>query len=147
MIDFPVVSRSLTRIVPIAAACLAVLSLLVGCGGDSQSGAKDVAQQYVDARNSGDTTKVCDLYTDTLKQRLGADKCAEFIQEQTSGAQLTFRLTGVQENGDKATATLAVSSGTQELPQSGNQLQLNLTKQDGDWKIDGFGVGGSAPSS
>ena len=142
-------NRSLSRIVALALACLAVLSLLIGCGGDSQSGAKDVAQQYVDARNSGDSEKVCDLYTDTLKQRLGADKCAQFIQEQTSGAQLTFRLIGVQENGDKATATLGVSSGTQELPQGSNQLQLVLVKQGGDWQIDGFGVGGGggAPSS
>ena len=134
------------RILRLGAACLAALALLVGCGGGSSQSASDVAQDYVDARNAGDAAKVCDLYTDTLKQRLGADKCAAFIQEQTSGAHLDFRLIGVQENGDKATATLGVSSTTQELPVTARKLQLSLAKQDGDWKIDGFGVG-TAPGA
>src|SRR5262245_9294642 len=121
-------------------AALAAGALLAGCGGDDgPQSAEDVAQEYVDARNDGDTTKVCELYTDILKQRLGADKCSEFIEEQTQGAQLTFELEDVQEMGDKATATLKASSGTQELPEGTNQLQVQLAKINGEWKVSGFG--------
>jgi hypothetical protein len=126
-------------------ACLAALALLPGCGDDSQS-AGDVAQEYVDARNDADSAKVCDLYTDRLRQRLGAEKCAEFISEQTSGGTLEFSVDSVEENGDTAVARLEVSGNT-EVPE-GTGLQVKLVKQGDEWKIDDFGVGGSgAPTS
>jgi ketosteroid isomerase-like protein len=133
------VHSPVARIALILVACLVALVVLPGCGDDSQS-AEEVAQEYVDARNDGDSAKVCELYTDKLRQRLGADKCAEFITEQTSGGTLKFELLDVEENGDTATATLQVSGNTQ-LPPERSQLNVSLAKQDGDWKVEGFGIG------
>ena len=134
----------ISRIAPLAAVVLAALALLVGCGGGggSSQSASDVAHEYVDARNSGDAAKVCDLYTDKLKQRLGASKCATYITEQTSGGTIKFSVTSVEENGDHATAKLQTAGNT-ELPQ-GTELQVNLVRQNGDWLIDGFGINGGA---
>ena len=139
-------NRRISLLAPLAAVFLAVLALLVGCGGSSSSqSASDVAQNYVDARNAGDAARVCDLYTDQLKRQLGGSNCEAFIKEQTGGAAIKFQLVGVDENGDKATATLKASS-SQELPQGASQLKVDLVKQDGDWKIDGFGIGNTGAS-
>ena len=140
MIDSHPVNRPISRIAPFVAACLAALALLAGCGGGSSQSASDVAQDYVDARNAGDAAKVCDLYTDQLKRQLGGSNCETFIKEQTGGAAIKFQVVGVDENGDKATATLRASS-SQELPKGASELKVDLVREDGDWKIDGFGIG------
>ena len=133
-------NQQISRIAALVAACLAALALLVGCGGSSSQSASDVAQDYVDARNAGDAAKVCDLYTDQLKRQLGGSNCEAYIKEQTGGAAFKFQLVGVDENGDKATATVKATA-PQELPKGASQLKVDLAKQDGDWKIDGFGIG------
>jgi hypothetical protein len=137
------VNLRINRIAPLATVCLAALALLVGCGGGSSQSASDVAQDYVDARNAGDAAKVCDLYTDQLKRQLGGSNCESFIKEQTGGTAIKFQLSGVDENGDKATATVNATAA-QELPKGASQLEVDLVKQDGDWKIDGFGIGNTA---
>jgi len=124
----------------LAAVCAA---LVVGCGGDGgdEQSARDVTQEYVQARNQGDAGKVCELYSDQLIQRLGASNCEAFVKEQTAGVATSFTIVGVKESGDHATATLraTVTGGAA----GGGQLRITLDRQDGEWKI--TDLGNSAP--
>ena len=129
-------------------ACIAALAGATGCGGngDDQGSARDAAQAYVDARNSEDAAKTCDLLSDQLKRQVGAANCEAFIKEQSLGAQIHLTLIGVQENGDRATATIESSGeATQATGKSKHlrvRVHVSLARQDGDWKITGLGGGG-----
>ncbi|MFL5908449.1 MAG: hypothetical protein ACJ75Z_12740 [Solirubrobacterales bacterium] len=129
-------------------ACAAALAGVAGCGGgsDDQGTARDTAQAYVDARNSGDAAKTCDLLSDQLKQQVGASNCEAFIKEQSLGAQIHLTLIGVQENGDRATATIeSAGEATQATGKSRHlrvHVRVSLARQDDEWKITGLGGGG-----
>jgi ketosteroid isomerase-like protein len=137
--------RPISRLAVVLVACLGAL-LAIGCGGngDEQS-APDAAQAYVQARKQGDAAKVCDLYSDQLKQQIAAGaNCEAFVEEQTSGVEPgDFRVVTVQENGDRATAAIE-SSGEAGKPV---RLTVVLERQDGDWKITSLGTGGEAATA
>jgi len=115
-------------------ACAAALAAPVGCGGDDES-AEDVAQEYVDARNDGDAAKVCELYSGQLKQQIAAGgDCAAFVREQSSGADTTFSLTRVDEDGDRATAVIQASTKEGGVGRE-QEIGIRLERQDGDWQI------------
>src|SRR5689334_420099 len=98
-------------------ACIAAVVgvvALVGCGGGGSSGpqtAKDAADEYVAARNSGDAGKVCELYSQQLIQQLRTSNCVAFVQEQTSGTATDLTVLHVSESGDHATATIQAQAG------------------------------------
>jgi ketosteroid isomerase-like protein len=145
MIDYRAMGRPRTRrIAAVIAFCGALAA--AGCGGNGdEQRASDVAQAYVEASNQGDATEVCDLYSDRLKQQLAIGaSCEEFVKEQTSGAKSTLELTGVQEQGDRATAKLQATVA--EGPKSEIPLEIQLQRQDGEWLISGLGAAGVAPS-
>jgi ketosteroid isomerase-like protein len=126
----------------LAAASLALAWTLsaAGCGGDGgEQSAQQAAISYAQARVKGDAATVCDLYTDQLKEQLGAsDNCEAFVREQTSGGSVTsFTVRSVKEDGDTATATLETPGEAGEpVP-----LTVRLERQDGDWKITSLGGG------
>ena len=122
-------ARALTAI-----ACLAVAAALVGCGESDQEQAREVAQEYVDATNSDDFERICDLYSEELKGQLGAENCPEFVKEQSSGAETELELVDVRVSGDKANADLD-SVSEQEGPA---RLSLQLEREGDDWLITGF---------
>ena len=135
MIDSAPMRPARIRLAMIAAVCAVALA---GCGGGGSNGqsARDVAQQYVDARNQGDAAKVCELYSDQLKSKLKTSNCAEFVKEQTSGATTTFMLLAVHEDGDQATATIrATNKGG--IGSAQGEIQIRLAQQDGRWRIMG----------
>jgi hypothetical protein len=107
-----------------------------GCGQSEQEQAREVVQDYVDARNSGEYEAECDLYSEEFKEQLGAADCPAFIEEQTTGADFeqTLELVSVRVKGDRATAELDVAAeggGT-------TRVGLILENQDGDWKVTGL---------
>ena len=118
-------------------ACAIAIAVPVGCGGDDDGGgdqpsAEETAQQYVDAQNNGDAATICSLYSDGLKEEIGALRnCPAFVQEQSSGAETNFELVGVEESGDRATAMLE-SSGESGAPVP---LTITLERTDGGWLI------------
>jgi len=131
-----------TRLVVLWALCATVLG---GCGGggDDQPSAKGVAQEYVDARNSGDAAKVCELYSEQLRERLAGSNCVAFVKEQTSGLATQMTLLAVQQSDDHATATIRSTAGG-ELGQATARLEIQLARQDGSWRINSLGGGPSA---
>jgi ketosteroid isomerase-like protein len=122
----------------IVIACVAALAAASGCGGGNSS-AQDTAQAYVDARNDKDAAKICDLLSDQLKQALQTAGCEKFWTEATAGANSTFKLGAVQENGDQATAVVEATTTDGGQTQT-KSLKVLLAKQDGDWKISGVGT-------
>jgi hypothetical protein len=118
-------------------ACAIAIAVAIGCGGDDDGGgdqpsAEETAQQYVDAQNSGDASTICSLYSDGLKEEIGALRnCPAFVQEQSSGAETSFELVGIEESGNRATAMLE-SSGESGAPVP---LTITLERTDGGWLI------------
>jgi hypothetical protein len=116
------------------------ISVPIGCGGDDDGGgdhpsAEETAQRYVDAQNDDDAATICSLYSDRLKEQIGAARnCPAFIQEQTSGLETEFTLVRVDEEGDRATAVLTASSTEGE-----QDLEIELRRADGGWLITSLG--------
>jgi ketosteroid isomerase-like protein len=129
--------RQIIRWAAVAVACTAALAA-VGCGGngDEQS-AGETAQAYVDALTEKDAAKICELYSDQLKDQLAAGgNCEAFVKEQSSGADTgAFKVVSVQESGDRAAAIL-VTNGESGKPV---RLTATLERQDGDWRITNLG--------
>jgi hypothetical protein len=124
------VRRTITALV-----CAAALVAAAGCGETDQEQAREVVQDYVDARNDGDFELVCDLYSDSFKQQLAiGENCPAFVEEQTSGAGGELSVVDVQVRDDRATADLDVSEGS-EGP---SRVALVLEREDGEWKITGL---------
>ena len=122
------------RLTLTALACVAALAGVTGCGESDQEQAREIVQDYVDATNSDDYERICELYSESLKEELGAADCPAFVQEQSSGAETELELVEVRVSGDKATADLD-SVSEQEGPA---RLSLQLERGGDDWKISGF---------
>src|SRR5436305_3488020 len=120
-------------------ACAAVLAVTAGCGGgggSDQGSARDAAPAYVNATNSGDYARVCELLSSAYKQKLqiGAN-CPDFLKEQTSGApRTTLTLIGVQEQGDHATAHIR-SRAEDVVSGAIADETATFTKENGDWRL------------
>ena len=121
------VRRTITAMV-----CAAALVAAAGCGETDQEQAREVVQDYVDARNDGDFELVCDLYSDSYKEELAiGENCPAFVEEQTSGASGELSVVDVQVNDERATADLNVSQGS-EGP---SRVALVLEREDDSWRI------------
>jgi hypothetical protein len=141
MIDSAPMRSSGVRLAVIAVACAIVLGACGGGGGSDQQSARDVAQEYVDARNQGDAGKVCELYSDELKSSLRTSDCVAFVKEQTSGVATRVSLVGVQQTDDQARATIRAAAGG-ETSQATARVRIDLARQDGDWRITSVGAAG-----
>ena len=122
-----------------------VAAVLAGCGGGGASGpqsAKEVAQAYVSARNSGDAAKVCELYSQQLIQQLRTDNCVGLVREQTSGTATDLTVLRVSQHGDRATATIQARVGG-NIANAIAPIELQLAKENGEWRVSGIGGPGS----
>jgi D-arabinose 1-dehydrogenase-like Zn-dependent alcohol dehydrogenase len=116
-------------------------ALIAGCGGGGSSGpqtAKDVAEAYVNARNSGDAAKVCELYSQQLIQQLKTSNCVAFVREQTSGTATDLTVLRVVQHDDRATATIQAKVGG-SIANAIAPIELQLTRDNGEWKVSGLG--------
>jgi ketosteroid isomerase-like protein len=126
-------------------AAIVAVTALAGCGGGDEQSAREVAQEYVAARNQGDAAKICELYSQQLIQSLKTSNCVSFVQEQTSGTATDLTLVGVKENGDQATASVQARVGG-DIANAIAPIQLKLNRQDGEWKVSGIGGPGGTAS-
>jgi hypothetical protein len=141
MIDFAPMRRTWTL-------GFVLVTLIPGCGGgggSNQQSARDVAQAYVNARNQGDAAKVCELYSEQLIQSLKTSNCVAFVQEQTSGTATDLSLVGVSQHGDQATARIQARLGG-SIANAIAPIELELTRENEQWKISGLGRPGNTPS-
>jgi ketosteroid isomerase-like protein len=118
-----------------------VAAIIAGCGGGGGGGpqsAGDVAHAYVEARNQGDAAKICELYSEQLIRSLKTSNCVGFVREQTSGTASNLSVVGVKVNGDRATATIQARVGG-SIANAIAPIELQLTKQNGEWKVSGLG--------
>ncbi len=120
-------------------AVLVLTALLGGCGGGGASAqsAQDVARAYVQARNQGDAARVCELYSQELISRLKTSNCVDFVKEQASGTASDLTVVGVRVQGDHATATIQANVG--EVANAIAPIELQLTRENGEWKVSGLG--------
>jgi hypothetical protein len=141
MIDFAPMRRTWTL-------GFVLVTLIPGCGGgggSNQQSARDVAQAYVNARNQGDAAKVCERYSEQLIQSLKTSNCVAFVQEQTSGTATDLSLVGVSQHGDQATATIQARLGG-SIANAIAPIELELSRENGQWKISGLGGPENTPS-
>jgi hypothetical protein len=127
------VPRLLTAVV-----CVAALAALAGCGESDQEQAREVVQDYVDARGADDYGRICELYSDDFKEELNVDDCEAFVREQTSGGegngQEELNIVDVRVRDDRAIAEIDVVRGEQ----GPSRIGLVLTRDGDDWKISGL---------
>lgn len=122
----------------IALACAAALVALVGCGESDQEQAREVVQEFVDARADSDAEAECDLYAESYKQELAVgENCAGFVEEASSGAAPgELEVIEVRVNGDKGSADIDILREGGEGPA---RISLLLTREsDDEWRIAGF---------
>lgn len=119
-----------------ALACFVALAAAGACGESDQEQAREVVQDYAEARASGDFEAVCDLFSESFVNELQTDDCPAFIAEQTAGADGAeqIEVVDVRTSGDTATADLDVSSGSEGPSRIGLRLEL----EDGEWRIVGL---------
>ena len=104
----------------------------------ADSGAQETAEALVEARNTGDGEAFCELLSDEVRERLGTENCAAFIEEQSAGTPTKFELVGVDEEGDKAVVTMKAIRSEGETNREA-ELQIGLEREDGDWRVAALG--------
>jgi ketosteroid isomerase-like protein len=111
----------------------AAIAGLGACGESDQEQAREVVQDYAEARESQDFERICDLYSEEFTASLGTEDCPAFVQEQSAGADgtETVEVVDVQVKGDTATADLDVSGEAQEE----SRVRVLLKREDDDWRI------------
>jgi ketosteroid isomerase-like protein len=126
---------------------IVLAALLAGCGGSGghEQSARDVATEYVTARNQGDAAKVCELYSNRLVAQLKTTNCVAFVKEQTSGTATDLTLVRVTEHGNTATATVQARLGG-DVANAIAPIELKLTREGGEWRISGLGGPGNTAS-
>ena len=114
----------------------AAVAMATGCGDDSKPespsrDARATAQEWVDARNAGDTTKVCELYVPEVRERI--DKvfgdCASHYETKPvppSG----FQLKNFRQEGDRASVEIQTESG-----ENTTSYPVSLRRVGGEWSI------------
>lgn len=121
-----------------ALACsVALAAAAAGCGETDQERAREVVQDYADARNAGDFEAVCELLSQTFVTQLETADCPGFIAEQTAGADgdEDLEVVDVRVRDGVATAELDVTTGSSQDP---IRIGLRLREEDGEWRITGL---------
>ena len=126
----------MTRVLT-AIACGAALAVAAGCGESDQEQAREVVQQFVDARNGDDATAECELYSESYLDELAVADCPAFIEEQNAavGGEERNEIVDVEVNDGRATANVDVIREAEGGPV---RIGLLLAEEDGDWRITGF---------
>jgi hypothetical protein len=122
---------------------LCLFALLAGCGGgggDDKEKAQQTVRDFVKAVNTRDADSYCDhLITKEFREKStfatgdrASESCKREMKAITGLHIRLVRIVSTKIDGDKATVTAVLGRSGQELKQ-----QLELQKEDGDWKLAG----------
>ena len=127
-----------------AAALVASVLVLSGCGGDSdEDEIRSTLETYVEAFVAGDGKRACELMTEETRAEFvnkvsvlsRTGDCGRSVRvvrtlagDATAKALQGAKIEDVKVDGDSATATLVAS---------GNRAPSKLAKVDGEWRISG----------
>lgn len=108
-------------------------------GGNDEESVRTTVNDFVTAGNDRDWKKVCSLFGKEPKSQIEqSGKCDKVLGDAASKddkQKTKVDITEVEIEGSKATANAKVSRGKSKAADQ----TLILAKEDGDWKITGFG--------
>lgn len=113
--------------------CIACLAIVGGCGRTDDSKVRNTVDQYVHARENGDTAAVCDIYTSEFRSQQGLEpNCPAALKKQFDAepkpADTTIAAVKVHEG--QARVDLDVHQGG-----GPSRVTLGLIDKDGHWRI------------
>ncbi len=108
--------------------------ILSGCGLTDEGKVRNTVDDYIHARESGDTAAVCDIYTSEFREQQKL--------EPDCPAKLSKQLAAEPKSGAITIAGVKVSSGGQarvdlDVEQGGgpSRVTLGLIDKEGTWRI------------
>ena len=122
----------------IGGVCLAVVfaaMLAGGCGGGGKSDEDQITDVIEQTSTTASRENCTDLSTQRFVEQTTFDTGKEAIDScasDTSGTADSAKVSNVQVDGDKATATVAISGATFD----GQTLKVSLVKEGDQWKMD-----------
>jgi hypothetical protein len=125
-------------------ALLAMAMALTACGGGSSSSGGDeeaaIEKAITTSATTSDPSKCSEVQTQAFNETETGEtgeaalKTCEEEAEAESEAAESVTVSNVSEDGDTATAEVAVTGGGL----GGQSLEVELAKEDGDWKLNEF---------
>jgi hypothetical protein len=120
--------RTLTTVV-----CIAFLAILGGCGRTDEGKVRNTVDDYVHARETGNTAAVCDLYTSEFRRQQGLDPdCPTKLKQQFAAEPKPSGTTivAVKVHDGQSRVDLDVDQGG-----GPSRVTLGLIDKDGHWHI------------
>jgi len=114
-----------------------VPALLGGCGGSEEDAPEQVAQTLRTALTTSDAAVLCGqaLSVGLVARGYGSSERCVAVETGSAGSRQppqAVDVSGVEVDGDRADASVAVRGGSQDGVRGG----LSLVKQDGGWRVD-----------
>jgi hypothetical protein len=127
-----VAHRVKLRVLLVAVSLVCASFTVAACGPFGGDSPEDALEDFKDAAADRDEEKMCELFTDRAKRELeeNFEPCEKFFAEfsnENLDTLAEFEVKDVEEDGDEATAT---------VESDGEEDELQMKKEDGDWKID-----------
>jgi hypothetical protein len=120
--------RTLTTVV-----CIAFLAILGGCGRTDEGKVRNTVDDYVHAREQGNTAAVCNLYTSEFRRQQGLDPdCPAKLKTQFAAQPKPTATTivAVKVHDGQSRVDLNVDQGG-----GPSRVTLGLIDKDGHWRI------------
>ena len=117
-------------------AILALALVGVGCGGGEDS-PEDVVDSFYSALSDGDAGEICGLLSDSAAEGAaeGEDSCEAGVQKGIDSGEAEEAL-GVADQVEIGEAKVDGDNATVTVTHEGEEAEVPLVKEDGEWKID-----------
>ena len=129
-------------ILPVALLALAMALTACGGGSSSSGGGEEAAieEAIETSATSSDPSKCSEVQTQAFneaetekKGEAALEACEKEVEAESEPAE-SVAVSNISENGDTATAEVAITGGSLE----GQAVELELANEDGNWKLNEF---------
>jgi hypothetical protein len=120
------------------AAIVVVAILLIGGGEESpEESARASAEDFVGSLTAGDYDAACGMLSDTLRDQIGGEGCADELSATVgqAGSGLEIEVVNVRVSGPKAVAETRVRSAQAPATESSFEMQL----EEETWRVSSLG--------